>query len=319
MTAPHAASIPHGATAVRPQWSDLPQPVRDLIENRLGGSVVAVSNQGSGFTPGFASRLLDDNGRRAFVKAVSEEASPVIADCYRTESGIVPLLPPGVPAPPLRWTVEDAGWVILGFDDVPGRPPARPWQPAELTQVLTSLTPMAEALTPGPASLVVPDAGDVLREDFGYWRQLADTTSAGSDAQIAELADLDDRSLDALRGDSVVHCDLRDDNVIVGDDGRVWICDWNWPSRGAAWFDLLTLLISVRGDGYDAEALFTAHPLGAEADRAAVDAALAGLSGYFTRASAGPALTTSPHLRTHQSWYAETTLSWLAIRRGWVG
>ncbi|WP_020574584.1 phosphotransferase family protein [Actinopolymorpha alba] len=318
MTAPHAPDLPYGATAQRPLWPDLPEAIQTRIEERLGGKVVAVASQGSGFTPGFASRLVYGRGQRAFVKAASETASPSVADSYRVEARTVPSLPAGVPAPALRWTLEEDGWVVLCFDDVPGRPPMRPWQPRELTDVLTALTDMAQALTPAPAGLVVPEIRDWMGEDFGYWDQLR-SELPDPDRQVAELAALESGALDGLRGDAVVHCDLRDDNLIIGDDGRVWVCDWNWPSRGAPWFDLLTLLISARGDGYDADALFAVHPLGAGADPDAVDAVLAGLSGYFTGASLQPAVSGSPHLRTHQAWCAQATLSWLAVRRGWVG
>ncbi len=322
MPAPEAPSIPYGATASRPDWSDLPDDIRTRIEERLGARVTAVASQGSGFTPGFASRLLSAEGQCAFVKAASTEVTPVIADSYRAEGRIVPLLPAAVPAPAVRWTFDEAGWVVLGFEDVPGRPPVRPWQPAELTSVLTALEPMADALSPGPPGLVVPRLRDWIGEEFGYWRRLADEGAGAGPGQatgpLADLAHLDDLAAAALDGDCVAHCDLRDDNVIIGDDGKVWVCDWNWPSRGAPWIDLLTILISARGDGYDADALFAAHPLGEAVDAEPVDAALAGLGGFFTRSSLEPVVAGSPHLRTHQALYAEATLSWLAVRRGWV-
>jgi len=327
-TAAQAPTIPHGDTAQRPDWLELPEDLRERIEARLGGRVTAVASQRSGFTSGFAARLLVEGGGSHFVKA-----SATFADAYRAEARIVPRLPDGVPTPALRWALEHGDWVVLCFDDIPGHPPTRPWRPDELTKVLTTLTPMAEALTPAPPQLVVPEARDWMREDFGYWRRLVDagggSTAAAADHKnaddhavdrhLTELAELDDLALEALHGDAVVHCDLRDDNVIMADDGTVWICDWNWPSRAAPWLDLLTILISAHGDGYDATALFTAHPLGADVDPEAVDAALAGLGGYFTRASQLPTVEDSPFLRTHHAWYAQACLSWLAVRRGWVG
>lgn len=315
---PHGA-IPYGATAVRPQWYDLPNLVRARIEERLGGRVVAVTSQDSGFTPGFAARLVVGRRQRVFVKAASAEEAPEIAGAYRVEALTSARLPEDVPAPVLRWTFEEAGWTVLCFDDVPGHPPHRPWRPEELTASLTALTAMARALTPGPPDLVVPEARDWLRDDFGYWIELAGDESGETDPRVAELAALEADALDAVHGHSIIHTDLRDDNVIVGDDGRVWFCDWNWASRGAPWFDLLLLLISARADGYDADALFTAHPLGTDVPADAVDAVLAGLAGYFTRSSLLPSAKGSPYLRAHQASYAAATLSWLAVRRGWVG
>lgn len=318
-SSPSSPSIPHGATAVRLQWYELPGLIRARIEERLGGRVVAVTSQDSGFSPGFAARLVIGRRQRVFVKAASVEDTPDLASAYRVEAETSARLPEEVPAPVLRWTFDEAGWTVLCFDDVPGHPPHRPWRPEELTASLTALTVMAQALTPGPPDLVVPEAREWLRDDFGYWTRLAGHGSGETDPQVAELAALEKDALDALRGDSIIHADLRDDNVIVGDGGQVWFCDWNWASRGAPWFDLLLLLISARADGYDTDALFAAHPLGADVDAEAVDAVLAGLAGYFTRSSLLPPDARSPHLRAHQASYAAAALSWLAVRRGWVG
>lgn len=318
---PPGPSIPHGATALRPFWSDLPDNIRARIEEKLGAPVVAVASQGSGYTQGFASRLVVGLGERAFVKAICEETSPAIADCYRAEAKVSPQLPSTVPAPRLRWTLEVDRWVILCFEDVPGHQPARPWDAHELTNVLTALLPMSAALSPAPPGLVVPYAHEWLVEDFTAWHRLAesdDSPEAVPSGRIDELAALEAKVFDAIADEAVVHCDLRDDNIIIGDDGRVWVCDWNWPCKAAPWFDLVTLLISAYGDGYDADALLAAHPLGDGVAPERVDALLAALGGYFTEASGHPAIPGSPYLRHHQSWWARATLTWLALRRGWL-
>lgn len=124
-------------------------------------------------------------------------------------------------------------------------------------------------------------------------------------------------ALELCAGDTLVHLDLRDDNVIIGDDGRVWICDWNWPAAGAAWVDLVCLLISAYGDGHDADDLLASHPVGSRADGKAVDALLSLLAGYFLTAAEDPVPHWSPYIRLHQRWYADATLGWLSQRRGW--
>ena len=45
-----------------------------MVEERLGSPVVHAESQGSGFTPGFASRLTAADGARLFVKAASKQA-----------------------------------------------------------------------------------------------------------------------------------------------------------------------------------------------------------------------------------------------------
>ena len=49
--------VPYDATAVRPDWSDLPETVRAAITARLGSPVIAARSAGGGFTRAFAAVL----------------------------------------------------------------------------------------------------------------------------------------------------------------------------------------------------------------------------------------------------------------------
>jgi len=121
--------------------------------------------------------------------------------------------------------------------------------------------------------------------------------------------------LPRLTGSTLVHGDLRDDNVIMGRDGRVWVCDWNFPAVGPAWVDAVTLAISMHGDGLDADALLEESGAVAAGDDR-VDVFLATLLGYFARAGQQPVPDTSPYLRQAQNWYGDVVADWLARRRG---
>lgn len=78
--------------------------------------------------------------------------------------------------------------------------------------------------------------------------------------------------------------------------------------------DLVGLLVSVHGDGLDAEAILADHPLARGVEPRAINAFLTALAGYFREMSARPALANSPWLRTHQGCWRDATLSWLALR-----
>ena len=311
--------VPHGQTAQRLRFADLPGVVRQLIEERLGAAVVSEKSQGSGFTPGMASRLQLDSGAAAFVKAASSDHEWPVAHSYREEIRKLSLLPRDVPAPRLRWHSDDGTWVVLCFDDVAGRPPRRPWQTDELTRVLDTLAGMATALTPAPAGQGLPTVADELAEEPARWSRLRHELPIVDvlAAHLDEAEQLAWAALEATAGETLVHLDLRDDNVIIGDDGKVWICDWNWPAVGARWIDLVTVLISAYGDGHDSDALLSGHPVGQQADRGAVDALLSLLYGYFVTAANDPVPPWSPYIRIHQRWYADATLRWLAQRQGW--
>ena len=59
----------------------------------------------------------------------------------------------------------------------------------------------------------------------------------------------------ATAGNTLVHTDARDDNFLLPLTGRAYLCDWNFPVRGAAWIDTVSLLMTASGDGMDADAL----------------------------------------------------------------
>jgi len=310
----HPTPVPIGATALRPAWDELPPEVRERVEQRLGSRVIDSISQNSGYTPGFASRLTLADGRRVFVKAADDATRAPFAASYREEIRKLQGLPAGVPAPRLRWSQDADGWVVLCLDDVAGRPPHRPWRREELSHTVATVTAMAQALTPAPKGLVLPSWRDELADVPAYWDRLH---PAGLVAEHGEeIRALAQAGLD-VGGNTLVHCDLRDDNLLIDTAGRVWICDWNWPVLGAPWIDLLTLLVSARGDGFDVERILKGSPLTRGVDAGHIDAVLALLAVYFLGVKGDPVPKTSPWLRLHQRWYADVVCDWLAERRGW--
>ncbi|MET8543944.1 aminoglycoside phosphotransferase family protein [Kitasatospora sp. NPDC004799] len=317
---------PAGSTALRPGWLQLPAPVRSLIERRLGGRVTAGPSAGDGFTPGFAAVLHGPKGPQ-FVKAANGASDPVIADCYRREALINRALPAAVPAPRLRWLEEDDGWVVLGLDAVAGaRTPADPWRPAELAAVLDTCTAIARELERPTGALLDVGLRPVAEESTDAWRDLA---SGGGDwadrlpgwfprGLVDPLAELESGWAAATAGHSVLHWDLRRDNVLFDGRGKAWVCDWNWPCLGASWLDLTVLLAAAHADGHDASRLFADHPTARGVAPEQLDTALAALAGLFLRSGTQPPKPDSPELRGHQTWCGEVVLNWLSERRGWA-
>lgn len=307
-------TIPHGRTARRLEWPHLPPRIRALVEQRCGSPVVEAASQGAGFTPGFASVLTCADGSRHFVKAASARAQRMFAEAYREEARKLAALPDEAPAPQLLW-VHDTGdpddWVVLGIEHVASRQPERPWRVEDLTACVRMTEQLALTLTPPPAGLAVDD----FATEFDGWPALwADVRRDHAD----RAADLAARFREVTAGSTLVHTDVRDDNLMLADDGRVLLCDWNWPVVGAAWLDTLFLLIGPRGDGLDVDAVLAGSPLTRDLDPEAVDVALALVTGYFLRSAALPVPPTSPYLRDAQRWQGEVCWEWLCERRGWA-
>ena len=139
--------VPHARTARRLHWEHLPPLVRREVERRLGSPVVEAISQDSGFTPGFASRLVGRDGQRLFLKAAHTTAQRSYAAAYAEEARILRALPlRRLPAPALLWDEQDVeGWTVVAFEDVDGRPPHRPWEQSDVDACLAALVQVAEA------------------------------------------------------------------------------------------------------------------------------------------------------------------------------
>jgi len=301
--------IPHGRTARRLEWQFLPPHIRAEVERRIGSPVTDAESRTAGFTPGFASVLTCADGSRHFVKAASTIAQRMFADAYREEARKLGMLPDGVPAPQLRWMHDADDWVVLGFEYVDGRAPLRPWAPDELAAASRMAVEIATLLTPAPEGI------DRAIDEFADWPGLWDRIDHPRATECRALAA---RYAEVVDGDTLVHTDIRDDNLLVRADGSVVMCDWNWPVAGAPWLDSLFLLIGPRGDGLDVEAHIAEHPLLAAVDPEHIDIAIALILGYFEASAAQPVPPTSPYLRQAQAWQRDVLHEWLAERRGWT-
>lgn len=314
MSAPTAYPAPVGNTARRLEWPFLPPNLRAYIERKCGSTVVEAISQTSGFTPGFASVLVCEDGTRHFVKAASVKAQRAFADAYREEARKLIALPPGISCPRLLWHLDD-DWVVLGIEYVEARAPHRPWTVSDLDAALDALEVAADRLTPPPAGLDLDTAEDDLADLVPMWEHVLATRDL---PHLEEAAALAAGFADVVGGNTLVHTDIRDDNLLIDTAGTAWICDWNWPVVGAAWFDTLALLIGPRGDGLDVEHVLASRRLTRDLPAEAIDRMLALYVGYFWKSADDPVPPTSPYLRDHQRWQGDVCWQWLCERRGWA-
>lgn len=303
-----ASTLPHGRTARRVAWLHLPPTVRRGIEQRIGTDVVEADSQDGGFTPGFAAVLTGVDGSRHFVKAAATIAQRPFADSYREEARKLRLLPDAIPAPRLLWAEEIDGWFVLATEYVEARAPHRPWTDEDLAAATVLTQQVADLLTPAPPL-------DSAVEEFATWPAYWDLVDH---PRAAELQALAARYAEVVAGDTVVHSDVRDDNILIRPDGSALLCDWNWPVAGAAWLDSLMLLVGPRGDGLDVEAVLANHPLLHDVPAEEIDIMLALLLGYFAHHANQPVPASSPFVRRAQAWQRDVVDDWISERRGWA-
>ncbi|MGN6485384.1 MAG: phosphotransferase [Thermomicrobiales bacterium] len=317
------------AAGQRARWEDLPERVVVAIEAALGDRVVAARSIGSGFSPGVAATLTTASGERAFVKAVSTVPNADAPRFHRREILVNRALPddPALPLPRLRWSLDEGGegdhWVVLLFDAIDGHEPHQPGQADELDRVIAALDVLAGHLTPSPVSaeeIGRASAWGIIRTNFWRLRDNPDDRARldpWAQRHLPGLIALSDDAPAAVEGETLLHADLRADNMLLTDD-RVLIVDWPHARIGAAWLDPLFMAPSVTmhgGGDPDAFLLRCAAAQGIEPHQ--IDAALASVAGFFTSSALEPEPPGLPGLRAFQEAQGAVARRWLAARMGW--
>ena len=309
------------AEGVRVPWEAVPAEVRAAIEGVCGARVVEARTQPGGFSPGVAARVRCAGGARYFVKAVSAEANPHSPGMHRREGRNLAALDPLItarelPIPRLRGMVDLDPWLALILDDVDGRPPALPWRTADLERVMAALDRLAEELTPAPIG--VPAIAELHAANFTGWRRLAqsdqrDRLDPWSRAHLDELAALEPSWAAHADGDTLLHSDVRADNLLLTADGGVAVVDWPHACRGAAFVEPLMFAPSVAMQGGPGLTdLLARSRAGRSAGQQSVAAVLCALAGYFTRQALRRPPPGLPTLRAFQDAQGKVARRWLA-------
>jgi Ser/Thr protein kinase RdoA (MazF antagonist) len=300
------------ATGVRIGWAELPRHVREAVEDILGAPVMAAHSQTGGFSPGTADRVETAIGRRAFVKAVGIELNAKSVAMARTEAHITAHLPPAAPAPRMLGSFDDGEWVALVLEDVDGRHPRTPWEPDELDATATALRKLAKVLTPSPVP-DLPSAAETSGDDFAGWANIAadppDDLDEWAAVHLHDLQAAAVRGHAALAGgNTLVHCDVRADNILLRPDGDVVFVDWPWGCVGPAWLDTVLLALNVIVHGGDGDQLLIGMDM-----RLATDV-IAGYTGFFLDVGRLPAPPGLPTVRAFQRAQGNALLPWLRAR-----
>jgi aminoglycoside phosphotransferase (APT) family kinase protein len=298
----------------------MPVPVREGIDRIAGSPVIDAINLDGGFSPGPAARCSLSDGRVVFVKAAGSELNPVSPEMHRREGQVLTGLGANVPAPNIIGVFDDGDWVALVIEWIDGAMPIAPLGHDEVDRLLG----LVERLASVEGGDALPPCADVHLGLFGHWQELIDQPLANLDAwslrHLEDLAGLEADVADAIRGDHLVHFDMRSDNVIFATAGPQHdvIVDWPGASVGAAWIDLVGLLPALELDGGPTpDEVFEHHPVARAADPDAVTAFIAAIAGYFTRMSLVTPPPGLPTLRAFQAAQGRVARRWIARRRGW--
>jgi aminoglycoside phosphotransferase len=309
------------AAGVHLPWAEVPGAVRTWAARVGGGEPVSAHDLTGGFSPG-ATAVLDCPRGPIFVKAVGAGLNPESPDFHRREAVLSAGLPLAPQFPRLLTVYDDGDWVALAFEAVDGRPPAHPWDEVELRAAVRALDALHARLTPNPVP-GAPSAGERLRHLFGGWADLAARERApeGLDEwtgrNLDRLAELESGWPAAVAGPTLLHGDVRSDNLLVTHSGVVFV-DWPHACVGAPVFDLVAWAPSVTLEGGPSpEELLALSVSGSAVDRDALAVVVAAFSGFLVEHSLRPPPPGLPTLRSFQATQGEVALAWLRRLTEW--
>ncbi len=267
----------------------MPEQVQAWVAETLGSPVVAAADQVGGMSPGCATRLVCEDGTRAFVKAVGLELNPRTPSMFRRETLALTLIGSHELWADLLASYDDGDWVAVLLEDVEGDHPDLDddatmdlllRETERLSAVLSERVPDPPAPDPENGGLADLRAGfhewadavaradeipahllpEWIRRDTGTWEPLVRSLAHG------EMG--------------LVHWDIRTDNLLERPTGEIVFLDWGAASIGPAWLDpLLARLERVESPWFDAS--LVSSPTLAAAGDTAVDAWLVGFAAFL--------------------------------------
>jgi aminoglycoside phosphotransferase (APT) family kinase protein len=306
----------------RPGWGGVPFVVQIVLEQRLGTQVASSTSQPGGYTPALASRLELTDGGRVFVKGIP--VGHPLERSYAAEAHVAAALPEDAPVPLLLGTVEDE-WFLLVFEDVEGREPDLRPGSGELPALLDSVAELHRLLWPSPLA-DLPPARHAYGRLLTSWSKLAayppDDLDPWVRHNLDKLVAMESAWLPWSDGDTMLHTDLRPDNLIYRPvDGKVLVVDWAQAAQGAAWLDLAGLVPHLVRAGHsprDAEQLVLSGQAMTAIPAWAVTGFAVALAGFWSVASRQPEPAGASGLREFQAEAAAAALTWVTHRTRWT-
>ncbi|MEE2037464.1 protein kinase [Nocardiopsis sp. CT-R113] len=176
-----------------------PPELNDLITHRVG-PLVSVAPTRGGYSNATTVVVTSASGERVFVKAVPDRPGGRLDEALR-EAAVAPYT--GGLSPALLWQERRAGWLVLGFEAITGRP-------TDFAPGSTDLPVLIEAVN-RTNTLPVPEVASEWEET--RWDRFTP-----------------EEDLPLMRGNALTHADLHPRNALISEEGRMWFVDWSWPT-----------------------------------------------------------------------------------------
>jgi hypothetical protein len=278
--------------------------IASAVERVLGSRPVAWRNRSErGCTPNLRWSLDLEDGTKAFVKAaVNADTASWLRAEYRVYSQVQTEFMPHF----LGWC-DESEFPILILENLDEAYWPPPWTAANVATVRTTLEQIA-ALQPVP---YLPQLSEIVKNLPG-WLTVARNPRPFLNLGLCSAAWLEqslpslmaaEREIE-LEGNSLVHCDLRSDNLCLRGESAVLI-DWNHACIGNAQLDVMSWLPSLHAEGGPEPEEVVGHGRGASEFAAY-------FSGYWAASAGMPPIPNAPRVRPLQLQQLKVALPWAA-------
>lgn len=221
-------------------WNELPEQVRYVVREHIG-PVTAGTTITAGQNSDLAIVLTRADGSPVFVKGV-DGVSPRMR-WLRNETIAAPLT--GGISPGLLFSVDVAGWLVVGFEYVTGRPAGMAPGSPDLPVIARTL----ERISALPGAGLRP-----LQERWSvtdWWQKLAAAAPAEVEGwDVSEATEWSELFPVLVDGDRLAHTDLHGDQFLLGTDGALRVVDWGYPGVGAPWTDAAFMVLRLIETGH---------------------------------------------------------------------
>lgn len=275
----------------------------DRVARLMGARPVEWTHMQRGYTPAGRWVVRFETGHTAFAKVGT---TPDTSAWLRAEYGVYSRITGDFLPALLGW--EDGDAPILLLEDLSRAVWPPPWSRERVDQVVAALAAIAATSPPPDLPLLTASRGrlvswDQVAEDPAPFLSLGLCSRSWLETALPSL--LAAEAAAVLDGDSLVHLDVRSDNLcFVGD--RAVLVDWNQACRGNAKVDVAGWLPSLAAEGGPA-------PLTIMADEPELAALMCG---YFAARAGLPPPEGAPRVRVVQLAQLREALPWAAAALG---
>jgi hypothetical protein len=312
----------------KPSWDEVPAALREKIASLVGEPIAAGDIVYGGYGPTATFALTTASGAKHFVKGThpgntKEGHVAVLRECR----GLTNYPELAAFGPRYLGMVESNGWTLAVLEFAARGKAVPPWSEADAQRAIEHIAAFHNE-APGR---VATELRDILSSDLmakgSNWQSLNDARMREGFVQLFADPDAAERwlrthldTLIALKAQvpggprSWVHMDIRSDNFVFADDGRLLLVDWPVLSYGPRLLDIGFFLPSLQGEGGPACADgLRRYQAAAGVTFAADDIAIATatIAGFFAARAGEPEIAALPRLRWIQKLQLFPALGWM--------